>query len=364
MNQTSHNPQVHLTRNEGPTSDASAKDVSSELVRLTGFRKRRELDASLVHALYALASPVSVTTWRPSAQVHEPCWSRSAFRGGQGHESADDGVLLATPSPLDAPDIRLQTLGGHITRTQLGTASTTLFPLYSDQEVMGALEVVTTRPLAAATADLIQDILNIYRNVHGLLDYSERDLLTGLLNRKTFDTQFFDQPPVPKDPLPAPIEREARSACVKGDTWVGVIDVDHFKSVNDRYGHLIGDEVLILLAQLMKRSFRAADGLFRFGGEEFVALLRNVSAAHIHEIFERFRAAVEGATFPQVNSISVSIGFAPVTPGDAPSDVIGRADQAVYYAKHHGRNQVRSYIDLVVNNELEGTRKSGDIELF
>ena len=82
--------------------------------------------------------------------------------------------------------------------------------------------------------------------------------------------------------------------------WLGVIDVDHFKRVNDNFGHLIGDEVLLLLSRLMRTCFRFHDRLYRFGGEEFVAVIRCESEDDALQAFERLRQACEQYNFPQV----------------------------------------------------------------
>lgn len=348
-------------RFSGVAPGSSASRVSSELARLTGYRKRRELDASLAQALYSLVNPHHVSVYRPAGEPGGLRWAQHASCSAQGLAEPADSLDIEALPPLDAHPLRQRALAGETVRTSDDAGALTIFPLYSDQEVVGAVEFVATEPLQESATALVLNILKIYSNVHGLLDYSERDTLTGLLNRKTFDVQFFDRA---APPAAVSVANDVRSPTTLGTTWVGIIDVDHFKLVNDHYGHLIGDEVLILLAQLMRKSFRADDGLFRFGGEEFVTLLRNVELTHIHAIFERFRAEVEQARFPQVGSITVSVGFAPVREGDSPTDVIGRADRAVYYAKNHGRNQVRSYVDLVANSDVEGADKVGDIEIF
>jgi diguanylate cyclase (GGDEF)-like protein len=146
--------------------------------------------------------------------------------------------------------------------------------------------------------------------------------------------------------------------------WLGVIDIDHFKSVNDNYGHLIGDEVLLLLSRLMRSRFRFHDRLYRFGGEEFVVLMRCGSEEDAHHAFERLRTGVERYPFPQVGHITVSVGFTEVKIGDTPSGAFERADKAVYYGKTHGRNQVCSHAKLVASGELEDLSVSGDVELF
>ena len=126
-----------------------------------------------------------------------------------------------------------------------------------------------------------------------------------------------------------------------------MIDVDHFKRVNDTFGHLFGDEVLLRMGELIRKTFRHSDRLFRFGGEEFVVILNAVDESLAYASFNRFRLSVEQHEFPRVGKVTCSIGFTAVSPLDVPTDVVGRADEALYHAKEHGRNQVCCYERLV-----------------
>jgi diguanylate cyclase (GGDEF)-like protein len=184
-------------------------------------------------------------------------------------------------------------------------------------------------------------------------DYANLDTLTRLLNRKTFDEQF--------DQLILEAERAQRLSDdrrideFQGNRpcWLAVADIDHFKRVNDGFGHLFGDEVLLLVANIMRKSFRGGDKLFRFGGEEFVVMLRNASEEDVGQIFERFRSAVAQWDFPQVGKVTCSVGYARIDPSRSPAELLGRADEALYYAKDHGRNQVRNFDELVKRGELQ-----------
>jgi diguanylate cyclase (GGDEF)-like protein len=145
---------------------------------------------------------------------------------------------------------------------------------------------------------------------------------------------------------------------------LGLIDIDKFKSINDTYGHLFGDEVLLLVAQIMQRSFRGADQIFRFGGEEFVVVLDHATTSGVDIAFDRLRATIEQFAFPQVGRVTISLGYSEISPNDDPTTCVERADAALYYAKHHGRNNIRNYEALVAAGEL--TVKSGgeEAELF
>lgn len=197
-------------------------------------------------------------------------------------------------------------------------------------------------------AEEIVSLARMYGNQIKLLDYSELDSLTRLLNRKTFDETFdrlltVSSPDVPDDDFD-----DRRSSPEMGSqAWLCVVDVDHFKRVNDSFGHLFGDEVLLRMGKLMRQTFRGADRLFRFGGEEFVVILNAENETLAATGFNRFRESVESHEFPQVGKVTCSMGFTAVSSIDVPTDVVGRADEALYYAKEHGRNQVCCYESLV-----------------
>jgi diguanylate cyclase (GGDEF)-like protein len=238
-------------------------------------------------------------------------------------------------------------------------------PIWLGDQAPLCLEVVHAGPFAAVVLHMIDGIVGVYRNFHALLDYIERDSLTGLLNRKTFDDQLARmlaaeaRPEVALAGLP---ERRRRQA--DQQQWLAVIDVDNFKLVNDRFGHLYGDEVLILIANMLQSSFRSHDRVFRFGGEEFVVLLRSTTAENAGRIIDRFRKAVEGHEFPQVGKVTVSIGFTSIKACESPVVTLGHADQALYYAKTHGRNQVCHYDQLVADGLLQAVAPTTTVELF
>lgn len=233
-----------------------------------------------------------------------------------------------------------------------GGTCRTVFPIASEREVIGILELETRARLSTRDSDLVCGILRIVKNHLALLDYSESDTLTGLLNRKTFETRFGKL-------------RTGSGAIVKEEpSWLGIVDIDKFKSINDTYGHLFGDEVLLLVAGLLKQAFRGTDQLFRFGGEEFIIVLDRATAPGAQVAFERLRRMIEEFRFPQIGQVTISLGYTRVSPKDAAGTSIERADAALYYAKHHGRNNVRSYEALVEAGELKTGYNAADIELF
>ena len=339
-------------------------ELVEHLAELTGFRDRDVLDVTLAGAFRDLLRPRSVAIYRVVGDGHKQHWlTRARLGEGDAVATADPvWVDLDTLPELSAHPERCQALTGQTVITAAGDAGLGVFPLATDREVVGVLELVTDAELDAEAQRMVCSILRVYRNFQGLLDYSERDTLTGLLNRKTFDESFLKI----SSTLAAPASsHDARRLAGPGSRyWLGMIDIDHFKTVNDTYGHLIGDEVLLLLSRLMRSSFRFNDRLYRFGGEEFVVLMRCDNETDAQSAFERLRRNTLAYTFPQVGNITVSVGFSELKPSDSPSAAIERADKAVYYAKTHGRNQVQSHAALVARGELQVLDKTGDVELF
>jgi diguanylate cyclase (GGDEF)-like protein len=144
-------------------------------------------------------------------------------------------------------------------------------------------------------------------------------------------------------------------------SWIAILDIDHFKRVNDNFGHLYGDEVLLIFSQLMGKCFRYNDFLFRFGGEEFVVILNLATQKDAVAAFNRFREAIANYNFPTVGRVTVSIGLTRVDGISMPTTQLDHADKALYHAKDSGRNRVILYEDMSV---LVQDSDDSDIELF
>ena len=339
--------------------------VVDQIAELTGFRDRDLLDLTLASSLRDLLRPLQVAIHRCVGDQSDLRWLTRARIGSQDTSARADPIwtdFKALPRLADHA-ARQQVVLQRQLVLQPGPPHLAVFPLLADREVVGVLEVQTDEAMSTADQRLVDSILRIFHNFQSLLDYSERDSLTGLLNRKTFDDSFYKLQVRP-DPGQAPVQERRQSASRDLKHFIGVIDIDHFKSVNDTCGHLIGDEVLLLLSRLMRTTFRFHDRLYRFGGEEFVVLMNCASVADAGRALERFRSAVQAHAFPQVGRITVSVGFTEVQPGDTANSAFERADKAVYWAKTHGRNQVCSHADLVARGELADESKVGDVELF
>lgn len=338
------------------------------LAALGGLRDRDALDTELVRLLLGSAGigVVSANLIRVVGEGDDSrCLSLAALQTGQESPKRDllwsDWSLL--PKVSEDPT-RLLALEKGRAVFEPGNPRHAVLPVGHGQGLQMLLDVTASRDLLPAALDLLHSIVLTYQNVLGLLDYGERDSLTELLNRKTFDGAFFKATADQDRHLPEDMPERRRDQRDAG-VWLAVLDIDHFKRVNDNFGHLIGDEVLLLMARLMRSNFRFHDQLYRFGGEEFVILMRCDSASHAEGALERLRESVQGYAFPQVGTITVSMGVSTLLPNDTPSSAFGRADKAVYYAKEHGRNQVCNYQTLVAEGKLrEQVADEMDVDLF
>ncbi|MCM8596270.1 diguanylate cyclase [Accumulibacter sp.] len=155
---------------------------------------------------------------------------------------------------------------------------------------------------------------------------------------------------VSTDRLTGTWNRRRLEECVRGEmdrlnryqhaVCLLLIDIDHFKQINDRNGHRAGDEVLQALAALLRARLRTSDSLARWGGEEFVVVSPNTTGTTAAVLAERLREHIARATFPTIGRMSVSIGVAECLPGETWEQWFERADRALYQAKEKGRNRV------------------------
>ncbi|MFN3883465.1 MAG: GGDEF domain-containing protein [Rhodocyclaceae bacterium] len=158
------------------------------------------------------------------------------------------------------------------------------------------------------------------------------DGLTGLTNRRGFDAKL--------------------AACLDeaSDEVIGpsllMIDIDHFKRINDSYGHLFGDKVIRSIATILRDNVKGRDVAARYGGEEFVVLLRDTPLAGAETLAEKIRRLVERSRIKRIGSdevlstLTVSLGIACRLPGESGEALIARADAALYRSKQNGRNRV------------------------
>ena len=171
------------------------------------------------------------------------------------------------------------------------------------------------------------DYLNLERFAEEWRHKAHTDVLTGLPNRRFLDRLL-------------ELEIMTASATARPLALM-MLDIDHFKLVNDRYGHHVGDTVLRSLAELLKANLRTADHIGRWGGEEFMIIASGSDLLAAGELAERLRSAVEAYRFPRVEGpITISFGVVTLSVSDTKETLIRRADRALYQAKRLGRNCV------------------------
>ncbi len=129
----------------------------------------------------------------------------------------------------------------------------------------------------------------------------------------------------------------------KEEVGLIIFDIDHFKKVNDNYGHDVGDEVLKAIANLVKKSIREGDIFGRWGGEEFVLILRHSGIEDTYKKASRLRKSIEDLKKDNLPQVTISIGLTQLIKNDKPKSLLKRADLALYQAKKQGRNQVISF---------------------
>ena len=178
------------------------------------------------------------------------------------------------------------------------------------------------------------------------------DPLTGCLNRRT----FFEK-----------AERALKDAVDQGQPMSFVmVDADHFKRINDRFGHGVGDEVLVGLADIMKSSCGAQDIAGRYGGEEFCLAVVGRAERDVETLAERLRQAVAGVRgcLPNGEAVTVSVGIASLDSGPCQmSDLMKRADEALYAAKNEGRNRVVTWTNMRPSRETQPGQSAGRPDL-
>jgi diguanylate cyclase (GGDEF)-like protein len=164
------------------------------------------------------------------------------------------------------------------------------------------------------------------RQVEALRRIANVDPLTGAGNRRAQNLRL--------EAVVAIFDRNSSPACVL------ILDIDHFKKVNDTFGHIVGDQLLVELCEWICHSTRATENLYRYGGEEFVLIAEHTSLEAAVQLAQKLRAQIARKLFASGIRITVSIGVAQLQRGESRQDWLGRADAALYRAKAHGRNQV------------------------
>jgi diguanylate cyclase (GGDEF)-like protein len=355
--------------------------LTEHIIKLTDHRDREHLELTLSKALIDLLRIDRVVIARVVSAEGVKRWLEVASLDVRGGGKVVDPLRVdfQTLSKLDDERYRLQclqsrSLAEHAWAGEEGPRISYV-PLFSDSASgeEGVVEIHSGSSLTVGQLQVVTDMVRVFRNMYSLLAYSDRDALTGLLNRKALDDTFYSAVleemdhglegatnTLQADVLPVS-ERRHR---VPPNYWLGTVSVDNFGSINDRSGHLIAEEVLLLVARIMNNTFRTYDRIYRLGGEQFAVLMHCPDEALVLAAFERFRANTEKFNFPQVGRVTVCGGFTRVTADDSPSTTLERSERAVDYAQRNGHNQVYSHDDLVRKGFFDDVIKVGAIDLF
>ncbi|UPG87525.1 GGDEF domain-containing protein [Luteibacter aegosomatis] len=338
------------------------------LASVAEFTHHRDIDAldhSLVLSLAELVKVRTVMLCKRGESVQFPVDTVVACTHGA------DGAFVVEAMDPSHDDESVQTIARAMETLKTVSDVTPaglhrlVIPIKREQTAIGALTLESDEGLNGVRA-LVEGFARIYCNYIALLNESERDKLTGLYNRRSFDRRLQRMLKQRRQRARALADGREERRQVSGDgpqVYLAILDIDHFKRINDTYGHVYGDEVILMLAQQMRTNFRQGDVLFRFGGEEFVMLLAAQDEQTAHGALDRFRRYVAEHAYPQVGHVTVSIGYARITENDYSEIVLDRADKALYYAKQNGRNSVHGYENLSRTGELAPVAL-GSIDLF
>lgn len=259
------------------------------------------------------------------------------------YESHFLSKILKNGSPQIIEELNQTDRIGRLLAEQFNMSSIAVFPLIYQSKKLGVLIIdnpVNKKPITVEDLDSILPLANqaaigiqhsrLYSDIE---DMAIRDGLTGLLNQRAFQKLIVELLPNSSHDILSLI----------------MLDIDHFKHYNDTNGHLLGNEVLIQLANVIEQSIRESDLAFRFGGEEFVILLPNTDKNIACKIAERIRKSVENTHFPNgekqpLGRLTISLGVSVTNEIETinPNNLIEVADKALYKAKELGRNIVVS----------------------
>ena len=334
--------------------------ILNHIVSITESRDMEILEISLLWTIFELLECINVYLVKVSRDD-----SKSNSISGYGPDGYRDRCELDSNPEMKKLAESFMTDSGDTRGIEAGKYNGyTVVPIDIMKNQIGfiALEIPA---IINPNTQLLEGLVRIYQNYVSILLDNQTDTLTGILNRKTFDDRIMKLIELKKRQKDIGAYNNERRGADSERFWLGIFDIDNFKKVNDTFGHIYGDEILILISRIMQHVFRAADMKFRFGGEEFIVVIKAEDREAAFCIFERFRHEVENYRFPQTGKITVSIGITEITGEETPSVFVGCADKAMYYAKENGRNMTCVYSDLVERGLIAPEAvKRGDVILF
>src|SRR5574343_627907 len=291
---------------EAPTSRLPG--LLGKLGKMTSIRDTEVLEQSLLRTLGPLLGVLDTSLYRTDDQlnmVRVINYHRSKVIEADGVARMVERVeevsrLNDLPTDVIALTDNVRLLGKPCTR-RIGDDYLVAYPLFGGNDVCGYFVFQRDREVQAAEDATIRGVLEVFSNYYALLDISQRDRLTGLFNRQAMESSF-------------------------DRIWRVLGRPDQFHEREDG------------------RRSAPAD---RYGGEEFVAIITAENAKIARNVFERVRLAIEAHIFPQIEHLTISIGYCQATQDILPVEVLSRADRSLYQAKQDGRNRIYAYHDLL-----------------
>lgn len=335
-----------------------APRLIDQIVDLTSLRDMEMLEFSLLKTLNHSMRPTQLKLLKFDSNF-DPLRAVE-FQGGECKVSAE---LINIQQEIQTAVQHMGRCGAMEYTTSYLEGFITLYCLKRNESRSTYLVLMLESRLSDIDAYLVSGLLQVHRNFFELLEESQMDQLTGLSNRKTFDetiTKVYDliYPENSTDP-------DNKRSIKTPKYWLAMIDIDHFKKVNDNFGHLYGDEVLLLVAQIIKGCFREDDMIFRFGGEEFVVILRSENRTSCGVALERLREKISKYDFPRVGNVTISIGATELISETFHVTLMDYADQALYHSKDNGRNQTSFFEDLIASGKAkEQEVNEGDVHFL
>ncbi|MDD2808840.1 GGDEF domain-containing protein [Rhodoferax sp.] len=329
------------------------------IVRLTDHRDRDLLELTLSKALLELLPVSRIVIARVMREEGESRWLEVARLDAKGGGRVIDPTRIDFSALVkfdDAPDrVKCLALRDRVEIAWAGAEGPriTLLPLFSQlrEEDQGVLELHSEAPLNEAHLLVIDSMCRIYRNMYSLLEFSDRDALTGLLNRKSLDDAFYsavleDMNELPGTRISENLTSQERRHHVPANYWLGSVKIDNFSLIAEQHGRAASDEILSRVARIFSNTFRTYDRLYRLSDDHFGVLLHCPDEALVLGAFERFKSNVEKYTFTQVGRVTVSCGFTNVLADDSPRSALDKTVKAVDFAKRSGGNKACSYPGL------------------
>lgn len=353
-----------------------APSLLDKLASLTTIRDIELFEISLLKTMAELLKIKQLSMYKINP-LNKNCWlivyandykeydNKRCFSESQEIYTSE----ITIPEHIEFAQIWIKTTGKPYIKKQ-DSNFLIVYPVANSHQIISLISFELTHSLSENEMLIITSLLSITQNFQALLDENQKDKLTGLLNRHSFEENINK---IQSLSLHSQMrchkewngnDKRKNKALVK-QYCLAIIDIDNFKCINDHFGHIMGDEVLLLLSYIMKQSFRPKDLLFRFGGEEFVVIFSIQHKDEARVVLERFREMIGDYHFPQISKVTVSIGATFIHKEILlVSEIVVRADKALYYAKNHGKDQLHFYEDLRDNGLIIERKETGTIDFF